>query len=88
MGKDLYVNLIGENLYNQLLADLQSGFQQVEPETLGAMYQDMMSAPDPEAWLKENAPYMTNEELKQAIKWLPKEKQLEMLKELFISIGD
>lgn len=82
LGKDFYTNLIGENLYNQLLSDLQGGFRQEEPETLGAIYEAMMSAPDQETWLRENAAYMENKEIQQAVKWLPKERQMELLREL------
>lgn len=81
-GRTYYTDMMGDKLYNQLLADLQGGYQQAEPETMGAIYEAMMNDPDPEAWLKENAAYMDDEEIKQAVKWLPKEQQMELLREI------
>jgi hypothetical protein len=82
MGKEFYTDLIGETLYSQLLSDLHGGYQQAEPETLGAIYEAMMLSPDPEEWLKSNAVYMTGDEVKQAVKWLPKEQQVELLRQI------
>ena len=87
LGKEFYTDLIGENLYAQLLSDLQGGFQQSDQETMGAIYEAMMNDPDPEAWLKGNSIYMTDDEIKQAVKWLPKEQQMELLKQIFGAAG-
>lgn len=74
MGKDFYVNLIGEGLYDQLVtalkskASAQTGAQAGADSgnTYGAIYTAMSNSQDPDAWVTQNAPYMTNDELKYA----------------------
>lgn len=79
MGDDYYRNLIGDTLYNRLIdeAGQYSGGSRAESsgsesgaENMGALYSAMMSAEDPEAWLRENSVYMTQEELETALGWL------------------
>lgn len=77
--------MVGTKLYNKLVSDIK-GIDAVvgtvkapadapADPTLGAIYSEMMSAPDPAMWLKKEAPYMTDTEIEQALKWLPKEEQ-------------
>ncbi len=68
IGKQQYIDLIGENLYNQLLQDLQGGYQE---DTIPALYSDMMKSDNPSQWLIENAPYLTTAELKALEGYLP-----------------
>ncbi len=81
---------IGSKLYQQLLSDIK-GLDGVvgtvkapaSDSTLGAIYAEMMNAPDPVAWLKGEAKYMTDAEIKQAVSWLPKDSNAnEILAEL------
>jgi len=76
------VKLMGEKLTNQLLSDLKGNASTVgepkpgdvpEDPTLGAIYSEMLASPDPVAWLKAEARYMTDTEIKQAATWLPKD---------------
>ncbi len=46
---------------------------EIDEETLGAMYFDMMNSEDPTQWLVNESKYMTNDELKALEKLLPKE---------------
>lgn len=45
----------------------------VNTETLGIMYNSMMNAEDPSRWLINEAPYMTNDELKSLERLVPKD---------------
>lgn len=77
--------MVGTKLYNQLLKDVKGlvstvgDAKPVVPEeaeadpALGAIYSDMMSAPDPVNWLRNEAQYMTPDEIKWAVGQLPKE---------------
>jgi hypothetical protein len=60
------VNLIGEYLTQQLLAEYTG-----EQNTFGAAYSDMMNSGDPEQWLKDNGRYLTQDEIAALSKYLP-----------------
>ena len=79
IGKQTYVDLIGEDLYNQLLQDLLGGYQE---DTIPALYSEMMRSPDPKQWLIDNAIYLTSNELKELIKYLPDQTDEEFKKYL------
>ena len=74
MGSDYYKNLIGNTLYERLINEMDEysfgNRQEPEDNYLGAIYNAMMSAEDPEQWLTENAQYLTEDELATALKWL------------------
>lgn len=54
------------------------------PETIGALYASMFASENPEEWLKENAQYLTKDELKTLAGFLPKTSEMvEMMQILF-----
>ena len=72
VGEETYTNLMGEELFLQMLEDFMGTKPQVpqtpeKQDTFGAIYSAMSSSDDPEAWLVANAQYLTNEELKYVI---------------------
>lgn len=84
-GEDYYKKLIGEQLYDRLINEMeQYSYENRKTGTsadggsssggstdnMGALYSAMMSAEDPEAWLAENSAYMTQAELEAALGWL------------------
>ena len=79
IGKQTYVDLIGEDLYNQLLQDLLGGYQE---DTIPALYNEMMKSEDPRQWLIENAPYLTSEELKVLEGYLPDDDTAKLIDEI------
>jgi len=79
IGKQTYVDLIGEDLYNQLLQDLLGGYQE---DTIPALYNEMMKSKDPRQWLIENAPYLTSEELKVLEGYLPDDDTAKLIDEI------
>jgi hypothetical protein len=68
-GADEYINLMGEELFQQMLSDIAGTKTQApkKQDTFGAIYSAMVASGDPEAWLAENAQYLTDEELKYVI---------------------
>ena len=61
-GKQQYIDLMGESLYNQLMQDLQEGF---ERDDYPALYVEMINSDDPEKWLYENQPWLDPEEFRE-----------------------
>lgn len=59
--------------YRKTKDERQKLTQKEKEEMLGAVYSEMMSSDDPGAWLIKEAPYMPDEVLKAAEKWVPKE---------------
>ncbi|MDD4565510.1 MAG: hypothetical protein PHE79_08590 [Eubacteriales bacterium] len=57
------------------------------PETVGAMYSSMFASGDPEKWLKQNAQYLSNDELKALAGYLPDSAQLEVFKLILDKVG-
>ena len=68
-GADEYINLMGEELFQQMLSDIAGTKTQApkKQDTFGAIYSAMVASGDPEAWLAENAQYLTDEELQYVI---------------------
>lgn len=50
-----------------------------EPETIGALYGSMFNSGDPEKWLKDNATYLNDDELKALAGYLPNSEALKIL---------
>lgn len=68
---------IDEDTFNEVINKFPSvgeGGGELE-NTVSLAYQDMMSSDDPQQWLIENAPYMTNDELKALYGYLPKDNE-------------
>jgi hypothetical protein len=55
-----------------------------DPETIGALYASMFASENPEEWLKENAQYLSKDELKTLVGFLPSNSEaVQMMKILF-----
>jgi len=71
IGKQQYVDLIGDDLYNQLLSDLQGGFKEGEKDAIPALYVEMMKSPNPQEWFDENATWLSPAEFDALKKYIP-----------------
>jgi hypothetical protein len=55
-----------------------------DPETIGALYASMFASENPEEWLKENAQYLSKDELKTLAGFLPSNSEaVQMMKVMF-----
>ena len=61
-----------DNAYKRAMTKKAEQTEMVEPDTVGPLYQSMMSADDPGQWLIENSRWLTNDELKALENYLPK----------------
>jgi len=64
--------------------DLTNPENMADPETIGALYASMFASENPEEWLKENAQYLSKDELKTLVGFLPSNSEaVQMMKILF-----
>jgi hypothetical protein len=63
-----------DNIYKtKQIEGLNSKDTTTDEQTIGAFYSAMMNSKDPAKWLKQNAQYLTNDEIKALQSYLPKD---------------